>query len=319
MKSRLLFYVGIIIAASNAQAALPPDAVLSFDTDVPGDPVGSVQPLSGSYFGVQVTPITTIYTTMAQHNGIQLSVIQSASGSHPGLPDGSESPNIDQPWGFFGNTGMHETSAPITILSDDNNGNVTLDFTGWGVDWNGIPFISLGGAPASFPGDTGIASMTCTSSCEAGDTFVLDYAAHVPPGDPSGFGGVPYTLHLEGTVIPVTAILPIAIDIKPGSDPNAINVRSQGKVPVAILTTEDFDASTVDVSTVQFGPGAAPPVSYALEDVDGDTDWDLVLHFNTQEMGVACGDIEATLTGQTFEGVQITGTDSIKTVGCKKN
>ena len=121
----------------------------------------------------------------------------------------------------------------------------------------------------------------------------------------------------EGDVEP--AVVDVAIDIKPGSGPNAINVRSQGKIPVAILTTEDFDANTVDVSTVQFGPGAAQPVSYALENINGDTDWDLILHFNTQETGIACGDTKATLTGQTLEGVPITGTDSIKTVGCKKN
>ena len=91
-----------------------------------------------------------------------------------------------------------------------------------------------------------------------------------------------------------------------------------GKVPVAILTTEDFDASTVDAGTVHFGPGAAPPVRYALEDVDGDTDWDLILHFDTQETGIGCDDTEATLTGQTLGGVPIAGTDSIKRVGCNK-
>jgi hypothetical protein len=102
-----------------------------------------------------------------------------------------------------------------------------------------------------------------------------------------------------------------------GNNENPINPRSQGKVPVANLTTEDFDASTVDASTVRFGPGAAESVRYRLDDVDGDGDRDLVLHFNTQETGIACGGTEGALTGQTFNGIQITGTDSIKTVGCK--
>ncbi|MGD8616476.1 MAG: hypothetical protein PVI91_12545 [Gammaproteobacteria bacterium] len=85
-----------------------------------------------------------------------------------------------------------------------------------------------------------------------------------------------------------------------------------------MLTTEDFDASTVDVNSVQFGPNGAQPVHYALEDVDVDTDWDLVLHFNTQETGIACGDTEAMLTGQTLDGLPIAGTDSVETVGCNK-
>jgi hypothetical protein len=121
----------------------------------------------------------------------------------------------------------------------------------------------------------------------------------------------------DGDVGP--AVIEVTIDIKPGSIISPINPRSRGKVPVAILTTEDFDANTVDVSTVQVGPGPAQPVKYALEDIDGDTDWDLVLHFNTQETGIACGDTKATLTGQTRDGVPIIGTDSIKTVGCNKN
>jgi hypothetical protein len=113
------------------------------------------------------------------------------------------------------------------------------------------------------------------------------------------------------------AIVPI--DIKPGSSENPINPGSNGKLTVAILTTQDFDASMVDASTIQFGPGAAKPVHYVLEDVDGDTDWDLVLHFNTQETGIVCGDTEAALTGQTFDGLGVIGTEYIKTVGCKQN
>lgn len=112
--------------------------------------------------------------------------------------------------------------------------------------------------------------------------------------------------------------LPVAvsIDIKPGSDPNSINPRSKGVIPVAILTTETFDASTVDPTTVQFGPNGAAPVHAALEDVDGDTDLDLILHFRTQETGIACGDTEAVLTGETTGGQAIQGSDSVNTVGC---
>src|SRR2546426_1498009 len=45
----------------------------------------------------------------------------------------------------------------------------------------------------------------------------------------------------------------ISIDIKPGSFPNTINPRSGGIIRVAVLTTDAFDAATVDPSTILFG------------------------------------------------------------------
>ena len=112
--------------------------------------------------------------------------------------------------------------------------------------------------------------------------------------------------------------LPISIDIKPDSFPNTINPRSKGKIPVAILTTDSFDATSVDPTTVLFGPTGSEvaPVHSALEDVDGDGDIDLVLHFVTQHTAITCGNASASLTGSTFSGVKIKGTDSIETVAC---
>jgi flagellar motor protein MotB len=104
------------------------------------------------------------------------------------------------------------------------------------------------------------------------------------------------------------------IDIKPGSFPNSINPNSNGVIPVAILTTADFDAATVDPATVAFGPDGAAPVHYALEDVDGDGDIDMILHFKTQDTGISPGDTEATLTAETEGGTIISCSDSVRTV-----
>jgi hypothetical protein len=119
--------------------------------------------------------------------------------------------------------------------------------------------------------------------------------------------------------VPAASVLRVAIDVKPGSFPNSINPRSAGKIPVAILTTDTFDGASVDPNTVRFGSNGAEagPVQSALEDVDGDGDIDMILHFNTQDTGIQCGDTSASLTGKSFGGQAIGGSDSVNTVGCK--
>ncbi len=102
------------------------------------------------------------------------------------------------------------------------------------------------------------------------------------------------------------------IDIKPGSDPNSINLKSKGLVPVAVLTTEGFDASTIDPETVLFA--GAEPVRSTLEDVDGDGDLDMLFHFKTQELNLDEDSTEATLTGETNDGTPIQGTDTVNIV-----
>lgn len=104
----------------------------------------------------------------------------------------------------------------------------------------------------------------------------------------------------------------IEIDIKPCSLPNSINLKSKGKVPVAILTTDDFDASAVDPNTVIFA--GASPVKWHLEDVDFDGDIDLILHFMTQELDLTKDSTKATLMGETWDFQLIQGTDSVRIV-----
>ena len=113
-------------------------------------------------------------------------------------------------------------------------------------------------------------------------------------------------------------VLEVALDIKPDDPVNNINPRSKGRIPVAVLTTGSFDAASLDTETLRFGKTwiEAVPAHFALEDVDGDGDIDLMLHFKTQETGVSCGDTAAILTGATVTVEAVTGSDVINTVGC---
>jgi len=149
----------------------------------------------GSYFamdtngnGIEASEKTPI----GSFNGIHLGTSQSAGGSHSGGINGAESPNIDAPWTFFGGTGMHQTTSPVTATAGG-----AVNMSGWNVAWNGIssiPLVQTGG------------SITCsTPSCSNSSNYTIDGAFHV---NGAGFTTVAYTVHLEGHIsytIPVPA------------------------------------------------------------------------------------------------------------------
>jgi uncharacterized repeat protein (TIGR01451 family) len=138
-------------------------------------------------------------------------------------------------------------------------------------------------------------------------------------------------------------VVPVAINIKPGSDPNSINPRNEGVIPVAILTTLageygtplDFDATTIDPLSVRFGPPEAVTAetggafethgrghiedSKELDESTMDGDLDMVLHFKTQETTIEAGDTEACAKGEWVDAAgnvhKFFGCDAIRTVG----
>jgi hypothetical protein len=117
--------------------------------------------------------------------------------------------------------------------------------------------------------------------------------------------------------VTLETILPVGIDIKPGTSENIINIKNKGKIPVAILSSLTFDApSEIDKTSLTFGH-TGNEASFALcdteaPDVNGDGLLDLVCHFYTSLTGFQVGDTEGFLKGLTVEGVPIEGSDAVR-------
>src|SRR5262249_54118581 len=155
----------------------------------------------------------------------------------------------------------------------------------------------------------------------AGDTYVTgDTASGDFPTTPAAFDTTPNG-GVDAFVTKLAAALSVSIEVRPGGETSPINLKSRGVVPVAILSTASFDATTVDPTSVCFGDAEDPGrrgstpllrrgVTIALT---GDHRRDLLLFFQTQQTGIDPGDTEACLTGTTREGAQIQGCDAIRT------
>ncbi len=114
----------------------------------------------------------------------------------------------------------------------------------------------------------------------------------------------------------------VEIDIKP----NSMNLGSKGTTPVVIFSTDTFDVTTVNPTTVQLegsevrmkGNGAS---MYSYSDFNGDGRLDLMVHVETEYLhlqqpasATETDQIHLTLTGTTYDGTIITGSDSVRIV-----
>jgi hypothetical protein len=137
--------------------------------------------------------------------------------------------------------------------------------------------------------------------------------------------------------------IPVAFDIKPQSCPNPLNTKDKGRLPVAILGSEDLDVTQIDPTSIRLEHlSGVSPVTWALEDTatpyepytgkEGIYDCteagpdgylDLVVMFDTQEVVAALGEVSdgdvlvLHLTGNLmpeYSGTPIAGEDVVRIV-----
>jgi hypothetical protein len=116
----------------------------------------------------------------------------------------------------------------------------------------------------------------------------------------------------------VAPMLEPELDVRPRNDRNHIKASSRAKVPVALLGSESFDAETVDVATLLFGPEGAQPTGRRpskLKDVNRDGFDDLLLKFRANETGLGEDDGVACLEGATDAGQAFMACDAVEVKG----
>lgn len=132
-----------------------------------------------------------------------------------------------------------------------------------------------------------------------------------------------YTLVISGVT---TTVQHIIIEIKPGRDVEhaPVNPKSRGKIPVALLSSSEFNALdvVVDVTSLTFGAtGDERSLSRCGkggEDVNRDGRLDLVCHFENQLAQFTSESDEGIVRGTTADGRQFEGRGPLKVVPVKR-
>ncbi len=166
--------------------------------------------------------------------------------------------------------------------------------------------------------------LICHSPCEAEGVLF----PHDPDEDPLN------TFHSlfdpEAGIVDVEVCIPAAVDVKPDASNNPVNLSANGFLPVAVLTTDEFDAENeLDPSTMvavllddhgqAVGDGVAV-ARWSYTDVDGDGDTDVMLKFSVPAL--VSGDdaplnedsTSLAFRGETSEGRCVEGSDAVLVV-----
>jgi hypothetical protein len=266
-----------------------------------GKPDGAVDPIQGA----AEYPATRAWTpTFDYYVGTDLDPINS-----PSMPGYIGPANVCD---FAGGRPCTDTTANLNIhfglACNYENGELTLVYDRYGSEsdnlyLDGSWFATISATEGGFRQF----SFPLEAASSGNHTITIEYA-----GGGSGNGHYIDYLKLQ------SAFTCVAIDIKPGSDPNCFNNDDHGVIPVAILGNADFDVNDIDPTTVQLEGLTVKVVGKKtekllahIEDVNGDGIADLVVQIQDEDGTFASGHGTANVTGTLWDGTPFLGTDSI--------
>lgn len=184
-----------------------------------------------------------------------------------------------------------------------------------------------------------------TIGCSQPGFHTYRFTASITPARPDDTDPVAANNHRPAEFT-LDCVVPVAINIKPGGNPNSVNIPAD-TVPVGVLTTRageyalplDFNATTIQPLTVRFGPRTAvyggtggSPEAHNRGHIENvvertttpvervrDGDLDMMLHFASATSGLQRPDTEACAKGSFTDGAtgrtfRFFGCDAIRVV-----
>lgn len=215
----------------------------------------------------------------------------------------------------------------ISVLDAAGNLQREMDYATLGQD----PVIDGFNVPATgnyYIGVTGSRSFNSfdLSGSLTGGSLSLGGAIDVT--STSSFQDGNYTLFIGGlpskVAEKVNQVKTVSIDVKPGNKKRSpINHRSNGVVPVAILSHDGFEPMKVDADSLTFGHDGDEATLHKCQkkgrDINRDGVKDLVCTFSTRNAGFTASDLEGVLKGKMKSGSKIQGKGPLKVVLSKKD
>jgi streptogramin lyase len=261
------------------------------------DNIVRIDPATNTVDLIKTLPYSGGHYSYSDMTGIVARTITTKTGTWTVIHD-SGAP--DTPWGTVSWTSDEPAGTSVTVSVRSSNDSA----------WSAAE-TAANGVPLTATPDGRYLEITTTLKITSGDE-----------------SPILYDLTVE------RAVIPVAIDIKPESCPNPLNVRDRGDLAVAILGTLEFDAFMVDPASIRLE--GVPPLRWDIEDVatpiadnaeacecttEGpDGFYDLGLKFDSQAVVAAIGEVSdgdvlpLLLTGNLrdeYNGTAIEGSDCV--------
>jgi hypothetical protein len=172
------------------------------------------------------------------------------------------------------------------------------------------------------PGFTGVATATDESPINS-----ITFSDIVSAGNPviitRTWTAIDFWGNQSSCLQTITIVLEVEIDIKPNSDPNSVNQKSKGRLPVAIFGSPEFDVTQIDTTTVDFDifevNGSTIATKCNIEDVNGDGIDDMICFFKIEDIEHKCTAefVVGQIQGELLDGTPFRGFDDVRWVNCK--